>query len=176
MTSIDETARALAARLPELAWKLGSLYTTINASLLPKSLFKERLEITPESCIAEINADLHALRHQSNERSAHYLAKRASQKINVLVHLCQLSTSPKDTNKYSPINIDTISTRQQWLRDLEAEIAKLSAQHLALKATFDKLQITEAAEAALKLQSEIGQVQRQLTLAQETFARATRVI
>ena len=176
MTSIDDTVRVLAARLPELAWKLGSLYTTIHAHLLPRSLFKERLEMTPESCIAEIKADLNALSHQRNERSAHYLAKRTSQKINVLVHLCQLPSKPQDPNRQAPINIETISTRQQWLRDLEGEIATLSAQHLALQSTLDKLQTTKGPDAVLNLQSALGEVLRRLTLAKETFDRATRVI
>lgn len=176
MTSIDETATLLAARLPELAWKLGGLYTTINANLLPRGLFKERLEITPESCIAEIRADLKALYQHKNERSAHYLAQRASQKINVLVHLCQLPNSAQDSNRFSTLNVGAITTRQQWLRELEAEIERLNSQYLALESALSNIQSSQNTHAILSIQSDLGEAKRRLTLAQETLARATRVL
>jgi len=139
MTTISEFIAVLSARMPELAWKLNARYTVLNPKLLPRGLFLERLEISPHSCIDEIYADLNKLKDQKNERSAYYLAERVSQKINVLVQLCQIQPDKKPAGRAGTFDLQTISTRQQWLGTLQEDITQLSTQHSALATAMKKL-------------------------------------
>lgn len=175
MTMIKESVQMLSARLPELVWKLGSLHSVLNPKLLPRGLFKAQLEMTPQSCIDEIHADLHVLNEHKNERSVRYLAERVSQKINVLVRLCQMQTD-KEQPVGQPLacGVQGISTRQQWLCNLEDDITRLATQQVALTTTLNKLQTRlDDPLVILSIQAEVGEVERRLTLARETLARAT---
>ncbi len=173
MTALDDDVHRLSARLPELAWRLSMLYSVLNPKLLPRGLFYEQFEMTPQSCIDEINADLQTLNDHDNERSVHYLAKRVSQKINVLVRLCQKQIDKKTTGVSQTFGVQTISTRQQWLITLQEEIARLSAQQLALTTALSQLHQEKNPQTILNLQAEVGEVERRLTLARETLTRAT---
>jgi primosomal protein N'' len=172
MTSIHDSVQILAARLPELVWKLSTLRSVFNPKLLPRGLFNAQLEMTPQSCIDEINADLRVLKDHKNERSVHYLALRVSQKINVLVRLCQLHADKKPAGQPLTFGVQEISTRQQWLGNLQADIVRLSAQQLALTSALGKLQTGHDPQAILSLQAEVGEIERRLTLARETLNRA----
>ena len=173
MTMINDSVRILSARLPELVWKLSTLQSVFNPTLLPRGLFKDQLEMTPQSCIDEINADLQLLKDHKNERSVRFLTERVSQKINVLVRLCQMQSDKKPSAQSMTFGVQAISTRQQWLENLQEDIDRLSTQHLALTATLNKLQAGSDLRATLSLQAEVGEVERRLTLARETLARAT---
>ena len=172
MTTIHEAVSLLSARLPELAWKLGAINSPLNPKLLPRGLFNEQFDMTPQSCLDEINANLQGLKNQKNERSAHYLAERVHKKINVLVRLCQIRTDKKSTVESSPFGLQAITTRQQWLQSLEDDIARLHAQQQALTISLSKLESRGEALAILSLKAELGEVARQLTLANEILARA----
>lgn len=173
MTTINETVRLLSARLPELAWKLGALDSTLNPKLLPRGLFNYQFEMTPQSCIDEINENLQAVKNQTNERSAHYLAERIHQKINVLVRLCHLRGEKKSQAGSMPFGVQAINTRQQWLQTLQDDIASLNAQQQALQHAFLRLQGLGDSTSILSLQAELGEIERRLTLANETLMRAT---
>ena len=173
MTTIKESVQILSARLPELMWKLGTLRSTFNPQRLPRGLFNSQLEMTPQSCIDEINDDLQVLNNHKNERSVQYLAERVSQKINVLVRLCQIQADKKPFEHPLTFGVQTISTRQQWLGNLQDDIVKLNTQQLALTAALGKLKVGHDSQAILSLQAEVGEVERRLTLARETLARAT---
>lgn len=173
MTTIKESVQILSARLPELMWKLGTLHSAFNPQRLPRGLFNSQLEMTPQSCIDEINDDLQVLNNHKNERSVQYLAERVSQKINVLVRLCQIQADKKSLEYPLTFGVQTISTRQQWLGNLQDDIVKLNAQQLALTAALGKLKLGHDSQAILSLQAEVGEVERRLTLARETLARAT---
>lgn len=173
MTMINESVQVLIARLPELVWKLNTLYSVFNPTLLPPGLFKTQLEMTPQSCVDEINADLQLLNHHKNERSVHFLAERVSQKINVLVRLCQIDEDKKPSGQALTFGVQAISTRQQWLASLQEYITVLSTQQAALASTLSKSKINHNPQATLSIQAEIGAVEHRLTLARETLARAT---
>ena len=173
MTTIHESVQTLAARLPELVWKLSTLHSAFNPKLLPRGLFNAQLEMTPQSCIDEINDDLRVLKDHKNERSVHYLAERVGQKINVLVRLCQIHVEKKLGGQPLTFGVQEISTRQQWLGNLQTEIVRLSTQQLALTSALGKLQTGHDPQAILSLQAEVGEIERRLTLAKETLARAT---
>ena len=173
--AIDEQVNVLSARLPELSWKLNALYSVLNPKLLPRGLFQYQFETTPKSCIDEINADLQALSYHKNERSSHYLAERVSQKINVLVRLCQMHKDKKPTQQTITFGVKAISTRQQWLGALQEDIDKLGAQRQALLSTLSRLQKGRALETILSLQADLGEIERHLTVAKETLARATTI-
>ena len=172
MISIDETVRILSDRLPELAWKLGPLEASLNYKLLPRGLFNYQFEITPQSCIDEINADLRAIKTQKNERCAHYLAERVHQKINVLVRLCQTRAQKKSPPPSVSFGLHAISTRQQWLQTLQDDIAGLNQQRQALTVALNQRQGLSQPNAILSLQAELGELERRLTLMRETLARA----
>ncbi len=172
MTTIKEPVQILSARLPELVWKLNTIHPVLNQKSLPPGLFIEQLEMTPQSCIDEIKEDLRRLNAHKNERIAHYLADRVNKKINVLVRLCQIRKEKRPQGQSVVFGVQAISTRQQWLSTLEGDIEKLSIQQQALTETLNKLLIRDDTNALLNLQAEIGEVERRLTLAKETLARA----
>jgi len=167
-----ETVQNLSARLPELEWKLKSLNITLTKNKVPANLFHYQFDMTPQTCIAEIKADLQLLSTHSNERSIHYLAQRISQKINVLVQLCQLHVHRKIPERQSNFGIRMISTRQQWLQTIEDDIIRFTEQQQALAATLHELQKNGNQQMILNVQAELGEAERRLTLAQETLARS----
>ena len=174
MTSISESVKILSDRLPELVWKLGTLQGTLNPKLLGRGLFKERLEMTPQSCIDEINANLKVLKTRKEDQSARYLADRVSQQINVLVRLCQLQTDKQSTQKTVSFGVQSISTRQQWLSGLQENIEQLTAQKHALVSALNLRKTDKNPQVVLQLQAEVGEVDRILTLAKETLERSTK--
>jgi uncharacterized protein YlxP (DUF503 family) len=171
MTEFSESLDTLVARLPNLAWKLKTLYSFIPAHLLPTGLFNERLEMTPEICIEEINEDLKAMALQQNERSIKYIAERVSRKINVLVQLCQKEPD-HDSKRAFTFTLQSISTRQQWLDSVREEISQLIAQQHALqKSLTEALKNDPTSPAIIALRAEIGKLEERLTLARETLAQ-----
>ncbi len=59
---MSDLVQQLANRLPELEWKLSCLGLTLKPSLFPRGLFRSRLELTSQSCIDEIKADLQMMK------------------------------------------------------------------------------------------------------------------
>ena len=174
MTMFFESVERLSARLPELEWKLSLLGKALNPKLLPRGMFRDRLEFTAQSCADEIKAELTTLKQQTNERSARYLADRISQKINVLVRLCHVHLSKKMPERQVNFGVQTLSTRQQWLQALHDDIVRLATQQQALTSALITLRTENNTQAILSLQAELGEADRRLTLAKETLARATR--
>lgn len=171
MAIVNKSLSVLAARLPELAWKLEARYSVFSPKLFPRGLFNYQFEMTPHSCINEIKADLQALSAQKNERGARYLAERVHQKINVLVQLCRIRDDKKPSEQPPTFSVQAINTRQQWLQTLREDIARLDTQQQALTTTLGNLQKGSDSQAILKLQAEIGKVERSLTLAKDVLAR-----
>ena len=68
MEPIEEFIARLHARLPELEWKLGLLGGKLHSRSLPRGLFQERLELTPQLCIDEIRVDLSELKKNFNSK------------------------------------------------------------------------------------------------------------
>lgn len=170
---MDDLLTRLSARLPELEWMLNRLGRAFYSGLLPRGLFPEKITLTPRDCMDDIRTDLKRLSQQTEAGRIRYLADRVHQKINVLVHVCQRHThSPVSTKSSHTLDLTTLSTRQQWLKTLEEELAALQAQQQALKNTLLTLQ--GQAEATLRAQTALGELERRLTLAQEAFDRATR--
>lgn len=168
----DEFQR-LSARLPELEWKLNTLDTGINPALLPRGLFRNRLEMTAQSCVDEIKEDLRSLKQQKNDQTELYIAERVGKKINVLVRLCQQNIDKPALERQGTFGIHAISTRQQWLKTMQHDIDVLQAQHDGLAATLMTLKAENNIQAILNLQTELGEATRRLTLAKETLARST---
>ncbi|MGL5743186.1 MAG: hypothetical protein ACRCXC_11960 [Legionella sp.] len=167
----DELLSAIIARLPELEWKINGLGSSLSSQSLPKGLFRFTKELSGAACIAEIKADIHTLSQQQNQRSAFYLAEQIRKKINVLVVLCQMTQRKRKPEKKTCFGIKMLSTRQQWINDLEVEIHTLIAQQQAMIKTLENLKYSRNANAILHLQAELGEVERRLTLAQETLKR-----
>ncbi|VEB38262.1 coiled-coil protein [Legionella sainthelensi] len=168
----DELLNKLIARLPELEWKINGLGMSFLTHSLPKGLFRTVSESTTSQYIAEIKADIHALSTQTNKRSAFYLAERIRQKINVLVVLCQIHHRKKKPDGKNYFGIKMLSTRQQWINDLEIEVEALSNQQQAMIQSLAKLQRRQDSNSLLNLKAELGEVERRLTLAKETLHRA----
>lgn len=166
------SADALWLRLPELEWKLQSSNTLINQSSLPRGLFRSETESTPRSYIEEIRSDILALQQQTNERGAHYLAARVSQKISVLVRLCQLQARKKVPAQKVHFGVQAISTRQQWLQGIKEDVERLTVQKEALLSALKNRGVKSAPQVLLNLQVELGEIEQQLTLANEALVRA----
>ncbi|MFT4058680.1 MAG: hypothetical protein QM652_03930 [Legionella sp.] len=163
----------LSARLPELEWKINELGAAFSAYRLPRGLFRTRNETNGSMYIAEINADIYALSQQTNERGANYLAQRILQKVNVLVSLCQIFSNKIQTGEKNYFGVKMLSTRQQWIHDLEVEIQTMEAQRQAMNRTLEQMLCrTHHPDAVLQLKADIGKIEQRLTLAQETLDRA----
>lgn len=162
----------LESRLPELAWKVTSLQPVLFVQHLPKGLFRAK-ELTGGSCLDEIRADIRRLSHHQDEPSALYIAERIKQKIHTLVGLCQLEKRTVSSSSTTlALGLDKLTTRQQWVQQLEAEVHTLSMQQAALRKTLSQMQRNNPqSTAVLNVIAELGELEKKLTLAQERFAR-----
>lgn len=172
MNYIDELLAELTSRLPELEWKVSSLNSFISSKSLPRGLFRSSSELTGLACVEEIKDDIQALGHQKNERSAHYLATRIKQKVNVLVALCQIEGRKNKAEEKVHFGITMLSTRQQWIESLEKEISTLEKQQQAMIKAFNQMKRSSDTPAVLSVQKELGEIERRLTLAKETLNQA----
>ena len=130
--------------------------------------------MTPQTCIDEINANLSVLKTHKDDLSARYLADRVSEQINVLVKLCQLYASMQPAQKNVSFGVQSISTRQQWLSELQENINQLSAQKQAMLAALNQKKASQKPLVYLQLQAEVGEIDRRLTLARETLERSMK--
>lgn len=167
-----ELAIELSARLPELLWRMNKLKVNVGLKRLPEGLFSKAYDRTPACCINEIKADLKVLKQQLNPKAAQFIAGKVSRKINVLVRLCQLQGNKKWVENPEKFSIQAIHTRQQWLHTLEYDIRSLTTQHEALKKRLDGSEHTRDTQKMLTLQSDLGEIERQLTLAKEAWSKA----
>lgn len=174
LTEANHLLAELIGRLPELEWKINRFSGFFSSHHLPKGLFRSPGELNGSTCITEIKADIQALSQQKNERSAVYLAEQIWGKVNVLVALCQLYNRKNKTEEKIFFGMEMLSTRQQWINDLEVNRQGLEDQHNALTKTLQHMleHINPNPEAILQLKSELGEVERRLTLAKETLTRA----
>ena len=168
--SMIQTVQRLRARLPELLWKLNKHHTLFHSSQLPKGLFHQTLEMSPHSCIEEIQLDLQALEGREEDESGRFLASKVNQKITVLVRLCQLQADKPLSPP--PDLLEAMSTHQQWVVALEKEVMHLRAQHQALATALQEGSSSRGSEALLTLQADLGESARRLTLAEEAMERA----
>lgn len=162
----------LAARLPELEWKINSLGSRLLTSSLPKGLFRSRLDMDAAACVGEIKTDLQRLANinKKNKLSANYLAGQIQQKISVLVTLCHLQAKKTKPEEKLVFGLDKISTRQQWIQTLEKEINHLTLQRDALANSLVQLKMRGTPQAILQLQSELGEIEKKLTQVKERLA------
>lgn len=172
MNYLDELLAELTSRLPELEWKISSLSSLISSQSVPRGLFRLNNELTGAACVEEIKADIQALSHQENERSAHFLANRIKQKVNVLVALCQIESRKNKVEEKIHFGVKMLSTRQQWIENLEREVSTLEKQQQAIAKTLIQMKHSANAAAILTVQGELGEVQRRLTLAREALNQA----
>ncbi len=168
----NEVLSDLVTRLPELEWKISQLGTSFSSRSLPRGLFRTSIAANGVSFVAEIKADLELLLEQKNEHSAFYLAERIRQKINVLVALCQIHSRKNQPEEKVSFGVKMLSTRQQWIHDLELDIQTLEKQQQAMTKTLEQMLRYNKTEAILDLKAELGKIERRLTLAKETFSRA----
>lgn len=172
MREIKALLADLSARLPELEWKISGLGTSFSNRSLPKGLFHSAREMNGALCIAEIKSDIRALSAQTNKLAAAHLAQQIQQKINVLVALCQINSKRNKPDERPHFGLDSLSTRQQWIQTLEADIQQLLNQRLAVQKALDSINLQSSPQIVLNLQAELGAIEKRLTLAQETLNRA----
>ncbi|HAT6978214.1 TPA: hypothetical protein F8R96_03060 [Legionella pneumophila] len=172
MGYIDELLAELSARLPELEWKINGLSSSISIHNLPKGIFSSVIEFNGPACIKEIRDDIHALQRQKDESIACFLAERIQKKINVLVILCQMDKKNNKPETKVSFDLKTLSTRQQWIETMEQNICTLEEQHQAMRKTLEQMKSCSNPATILHLQTELGNVEKRLTLAKETLNRA----
>lgn len=170
MPYLADILQTLAARLPELEWRLGEV-GKIHVQALPKGLFQSSKGddwIDPLACIQEIKQNLMTLNLVHESSAGSFLALKISQKINVLLRLCQMHRRKAAAKGRVSFEMNQLATRQQWLETLEKEIERLSVQQTAILSTLEKNRHLPA--VVLTLQQELGELTRQLTLVQTTRA------
>lgn len=174
MESMQEILSELRARLPELQWKIAQLGRAFSVHQLPRGLFRPGVFLTGRGCVEEIQADIDALLLQHHEKSACFLAERIKQKIDVLVTLCQINAKKSNSEQPEPFSVNKLSTRQQWLQNLELEIEQLGRQQQALTRSLQQMNLAGNTTAVLTLKSDLGVIEKRLTLARETLNQATQ--
>ncbi len=170
--TIKHLLAEIEARLPELEWKMKSLGTAFSTKALPRGIFRQGISAT--ACIAEIQSDLDALALQHSEYSAHYLAERLHTKINVLIALFHYNADKITDHHPSTFYVNKLATRQQWLQDLEKTIDELELQRQGLLKASQKMQLRQEPQSLLELQTELGKLERRITLAKEAFTKITK--
>ena len=170
MKQNKQLAEQIEARLPELSWRLNELKPYIQSKWLPKGLFNKKGVLTPEDCIQDIKSELEQLRTTS-ESGARYLAERLARKIDVLVYFCHHKKENHSVKKQS-FSLNAIHTRKQWMQKLEAEIQSLTLQRDALKKRLLQIQSQDKVYAILRIQSELGEVEKRYTKAKEQYEKA----
>jgi DNA repair exonuclease SbcCD ATPase subunit len=160
----------LTDRLPELEWRLDEL-KHIHVSTLPPGLFRTAKPegwLNPQGCVDEIKQDIKSIRRAHETRAGRFLAERVSQKINVLLRLCQVHRRKADINSRFSLDMKQLVTRQQWLKILEAEIERLAHQQAAVRCALEKN--THSSDALIALQQDLSEITRQLNCAEEKLA------
>lgn len=172
MPYLADILQTLAARLPELEWRLDEV-GKIHMKTLPKGLFqscKGEDWIEPSSCIEEIKQNLATLSAMHETSAGPFLTLKISQKINVLLRVCQMHRRKVVTKGRTSFEMNQLATRQQWLETLEKEIERLLIQKTAIMAALEKNSHVPTAVSAL--QQELSELTRRLTLVQTTRAAA----
>lgn len=168
--SIGQLLNTLEARLPELEWRMRSLNLHILEQALPPGLFQPRIELTPALCVQEIKQNIAALASQDSEPCAFFLANTIHKKINVLIDLCKTAATKQPREKIHSL-ITGIQTRKQHIEMLESDIAALEIQKTALE-TRAKQVIQPS--VLLKLQVELGEIEKKITLIVEEKQRVMK--
>ncbi|MGQ3888371.1 hypothetical protein ACQUW5_04985 [Legionella sp. CNM-1927-20] len=169
--SIDSLLASLLTRLPELEWQLSKFGLAFSAKLFSPGLFRCYPKDDIQAYSKEIKDDIKILSQQKNNQVAHYLARQINQKINVLVSFCQQQANQKILAADTDFTINKLTTRQQWLQNLEAQIILLRNQKEALINRLSQSRELRD-EIVLKLKAELGQLQKKLTLAEEAYTKA----
>lgn len=170
---INELTADLIARLPELEWKVTGLNTFLLKKSINNNVFRA-FDLTGSLCISEIKEDIISLSKQSNDLAAHHLAAQIKRKISILVGVCRLEK--KNKVKKEGFSISMLTTRQQWLQSLEQEVDVLLKQHKALSNTLSHMESSKVEPSILlNLRSELGQLEKKLTLAQEGLNKASSI-
>lgn len=173
MDYLQQVLSELNARLPELEWKIRDL--SLSHKNIPHGLFRIKHGLSGNLCVEEIRADILTLSRQNNDRGIHYLAQRIQRKIDVLVTLCQIDNRKSKPVEKVSFGLNSLSTRQQWLKTLEQDIQALTIQKLALTKTLEQKKSTHNATTYLNLSAELGEIDKRLTLAQEAFNHSIEV-
>lgn len=166
---LNEILNRLSARLPELELKLSAPDIIISASALPRGLFRNQLGFTAKTCIDEIKADLQKISVYKNEHVTFYLSERVEKKINVLVKLCQSKKKTQLPEHQAILGVQAIETRQQRLKSMQQTIDRLIQQKAELETSLTLLVKENNTQAILSLQSQLGQLERQITQTQEVL-------
>jgi hypothetical protein len=171
---VDGPLAELLARLPELEWQLSKQSLSFSPRALPPGLFRQTFDAPTTAYVSEIKADIVTLKtFHNNQKIAHYLALKINQKINVLVSVCSRYNRREPEMAVATYGVDKMSTRQQWLQSLEANINLLLEQKKALESVWAQKDKLRDSESQLRLARELGELEKRLTLARETFTRAS---
>lgn len=160
----------LSVRLPELQWALRLADKNSLSHSLPAGVFRSPLQGEPYSFIEEIRWDLQVLARCLNDASGQALAQKIRHKIATLVAACRLPPHTKvATHGLESSVLKHMATRKQWVQNLEEQLTRLTEQHAAL---VHRLSQSMDASLQLNLQAQLGQLQRELTLAKEAYTKA----
>ncbi|PJD90620.1 MAG: hypothetical protein CK424_08055 [Legionella sp.] len=159
MSEWSVLAETLRSRLPELERQIQKLGSKFPLKALPKGLFRQRQ--SGSQCILEIEQELDELLSDKPNAILEYLAVRLSRKIHILVHICLSNRQPFTS---APATLDALSTREQWLSQLDLMRSKLDIQRAAVEATLQTMLLRQDSQAILVLQKELSDIDRQFEL------------
>lgn len=143
------------ARLPELEWKLNLLDGgRLDIRKLPRPLFPFKIYVSVEDCMQLIKQDLLRLRESTEVQTIYYLAVLLQEKISILVQICRLT--PMHSKAWLNFDLNKISTRKEWLLELEADRHDLLRQKSALLERLAVLRLTQENQAETKILADLN--------------------
>lgn len=163
----------LKLRLPELEWKISQLPRNKDLWRLPQGIFRLKAGNPYSLYIDEIKKDIQQLEQQVGPKSQWYLAKQIEAKIALLIRMSVLQKKASSNHTLHNSVLQRLSTRKQWMEDLEQRMDSLNQQICAMKERLANHSERHAPEPRLQLEQDIGQASQQLTLLQERYQRAS---
>lgn len=163
----------LNARIPELEWKISQLPPNKSSWRLPRDVFRLKPGSPYLGYVSEVKEDLAQLALQRGATGQHYLAKKIEHKISLLIRMCVLQALQKAGSPTTIGVLQRLSTRQQWLAELQVQLSQTTQQIAAMQRQLSSPAIKKDTQAQLQLQHDIGQALQQHTILKERYQRAS---
>ncbi len=164
----------LKQRIPEMEWKINQLPPNKHLWRLPRGIFRLKAGSPYAFYITEIKEDIALLEAQTCPKGQWYLAKQIETKITLLIRISTLQKKTHSPSSNQNAVVQRLSTRKQWLEELEQRIHQITRQISAMEQQLDKYtEQKNHLQARLQLEHDIGQSRRQKTLLKEQYQRAS---
>tara|TARA_B100000949_G_C14205583_1_gene417947 strand:+ start:40 stop:582 length:543 start_codon:yes stop_codon:yes gene_type:complete len=164
----------LKQRIPEMEWKINQLPPNKHLWRLPRGIFRLKAGSPYAFYITEIKEDIELLEAQTCPKRQWYLAKQIETKITLLIRISTLQNKNNTPSGNQNTIVQRLSTRKQWMEELEQRIDQITRQIVAMEQQLSKYtEQKKHLQTRLQLEHDIGEAHRQRTLLKEQYQRAS---